>query len=594
MTVGETRFDELVPTGLPRGRDLVAAGRRRGDLLDVPASRYCQDRGVRSEREYKARARDYGMQTTFINIGYETWEETADVLNELEARGRAKDYVVDRATLVVDRRMGLPPEMRAGAVRETGLMLNDEHEWQATGRDVATQCQYADHNLFSPAALVNTEAAMKAGISYVGNLSQISWGWPPWDDDVERFSRTVQALGMLSAKRELFVVENYQDDGFPGSFYDVATMLGWALFMRRVTDLVGVDQSQTFGSQWSDPMLKQAYGLALDAVNPMRVPAAVIHSDTNSIEVDNDFDRNATLVAIDAYFSASRELRNPTGSALHVTPVTEAVRIPTVDDLDQSMMIGQEAIARARATAGVVDWRPIEALRDRMLEGGRRVFANMITGLRELGVDVEDPLQLLLATYRIGAAKLEELFHAGNPDPAYPRGFEPVVMSEVARRLLAWRDDAITRISRAGGLPDLSGVKVVAASGDIHEYGLFVVTEVLGRCGARVVDLGTSVGSAELAKVAREAAADALAVSTLNGGALDFAQNVQRELAMREISPVVFIGGRLTEARGDENSVDVRDDLRRLGVRTCDTIDDMVLGIRGALAGRDPGGSDAR
>ncbi len=410
---------------------------------------------------------------------------------------------------------------------------------------------------------------------------------------MERFSRTIQALGMISARRDLFVVENYQDDGFPGSFYDVATMLGWALFMRRVTDLVGVDQSQTFGSQWSDPILKQAYGLALDAVNPTRVPPAVIHSDTNSIDVNNDFDRNAALVAIDAYFSASRELRNPTGSALHVTPATEAVRIPTVDDLDQSMIIGQEAIARARATPEIVDWRPIEALRDRMLDGGRQVYANMMAGLSGLGVDIDDPLQLLLATYRIGAAKLEELFHGGTPDPSYPRGFEPVVMSEVARRLLAWRDDAIARVSRAGGLPDLSGIKIVAASGDIHEYGLFVVTELLGRCGARVIDLGTSVGSAELAKVAREAAADALAVSTLNGGALHFAQNIQRELDRRRISPPLFLGGRLTETRDGGDSVDVRGDLRRLGVHPCDTVDELALGIREALAGRGRGGADA-
>jgi methylmalonyl-CoA mutase cobalamin-binding subunit len=583
---GEASVEDLLPEDLPRGSDLARAGRVRGRSLQVATSRYCRERGVRCEREYKVVARERGIFTTFINIGYETWEETADVLNELGVRGRAKGYVVDRATLIVDRRMGLPPELRSTAVRETGLMFNDREEWLATGEDVSTQCQYADHNLFSPAAVLNTEAAMRAGISYIGNLSQISWEWPPWDDDVDRFCRTVEALGMISSQRELFVVENYQDDGFPGSFYDAATMLGWALFMRHVTNLVGVDQSQTFGSQWSDPMLKQAYGLALDAINTTRVPPAVIHSDTNSIGVHDNFDRNAALVAIDAYFSASRELRQPTGAAVHVTPVTEAVRIPTVDDLDQSMIIGQEAIARARATAGLVDWRPIETLRDQILDGGRRVFANIMTGLPELGVDVNDPLQLLLATYRIGAAKLEELFHAGQPDPAYPRRFEPVVMSEVARRLLAWRDDAVTRISGNAGLPDLSGIKIVAASGDIHEYGLFVVAQVLGRCGATVIDLGTSVGSAELAKIAREAAADALAVSTLNGGALGFAQKIQSELVKRDINPPLFMGGRLTETRGDENSVDVRDDLRRLGVHACDAVDDMVHEIRQALAAR--------
>ncbi len=160
MTPTELHVDELLPAEMPRGDDLVEAGRQRAGSIEVAISRYCRDRGVRSEREYKAHARDHAIQTTFINIGYETWEETADVLNELAARGAAKGYVVDRATLVVDRRMGLPPEMRAGAVRETGLMLGDQDEWLATGRDVPTQCQYADHNLFSPASILNTEAAM--------------------------------------------------------------------------------------------------------------------------------------------------------------------------------------------------------------------------------------------------------------------------------------------------------------------------------------------------------------------------------------------------------------------------------------------------
>jgi hypothetical protein len=109
VTFGEAGLEEIIPDDLPRGADLAEAGRIRGRSLEVPTSRYCRERGVRCERAYKAIARDRGIFTTFINIGYETWEETADVLNELGARGRAKGYVVDRATLIVDRRMGLPP-----------------------------------------------------------------------------------------------------------------------------------------------------------------------------------------------------------------------------------------------------------------------------------------------------------------------------------------------------------------------------------------------------------------------------------------------------------------------------------------------------
>ncbi len=583
----EIEIEDLLPADLPRGADLVAAGRRRAAPLPILRSNYCRERGVRCERDYKAHARENGIATTFMNIGYESWAETAAAVNELNSRGRRHGYFVDRITLITDRRMGLPPEMRAGALKETGLMFDNEAEWLATAKDVETQCQLSDHNLHSPAAVDNTEAAIKAGICYVGNFATFSYRYPEWPDDVSRFSRTVEALGMLAEKRADCLVENYQDDGFPGSFYDVATMLGWSLFTRYITaELVGVEQSQSFGSQWSDPILKRAYALALAKINPERTPAGYIHCDTNSFDAEDSFERVAAVTALDAYLNAAGELSFPSGAAIHVTPVSEAIRIPTMDDLHLSMLVAKEAIDRSRQTAGSFDWRPVEELSERIVIGGRQVFDNLLSGLPQLGIDVRDPLQILLGTARLGAARLEELFNAGQPEPSAPRGFTPVVTSEVLKRLVSWRDQAIARITEAGGLPDLRGVKIVAGSGDIHEYGLFVVTEVLARCGASVVDLGTSVGGDDLAKVAREAAADALVVSTLNGGAFAFAQRIREELARRSVDPPLFLGGRLTEDRDGDSSVDVRAEIREAGAFPCDSIDEMMREIRPVLAGR--------
>ena len=75
---------------------------------------------------------------------------------------------------------------------------------------------------------------------------------------------------------------------------------------------------------------------------------------------------------------------------------------------------------------GIVDWEPIYEMRDRIVDGGERVLRNLLDGLAEIGVDSEDPLQLLLATRRLGASTIEELFNAGEPDSGYPRGFKPV------------------------------------------------------------------------------------------------------------------------------------------------------------------------
>ena len=583
--MGDDIADDLLPADLPSSRDLLERGKARGTAIEVESSRYVRTRGFATERAWKEHARQSGVVTTYINLGYKSWTETAEAINDLNARGEKLGYSVDRVALIADRRMGLPADMRDAAIEETGLMLNSEEDWLGTGRDVDAQCEFADHNLNSPAAIENTALAMRSGITYIGNLATNSYKYPDWPDDVTRFARTVEALGMVSAHPDKFVVENYADDGFAGSFHDVATMLGWAMLQRELTEnVIGVAQCQTFGSQWSDPLLKQAYALALQAIDPHKTPVSYTHGDTNSFAVDDSLNRNAAVAALDAYYTAQRELSHPTGAAVHVTPASEAIRIPTIDDLVQTLTICGEVIRRAQSSPGLVNWPEIQALRDRILEGGRRVHRRMREGLPVLGIDVDDPLKLLLGTALLGAAKLEELFAVGEPDRSYPRGFKPVVMSEVLRRLLGWRDEALARIQTHGGLPDLAGVRIITGSGDIHEYGLFVVNDLLERCGARVTTLGTSVGAAEIAKIAREAAAEAVAISTYNGMALEFGCAIRDELRDRGMTPPIFLGGRLTEDRGGEHSVDVSADLRREGIYGCASAEDMLVELRPALS----------
>jgi methylmalonyl-CoA mutase cobalamin-binding subunit len=581
----EVELDELLPADLPRGDELVRTGKERGRQLPVGRSRYTQLHNVASDRAYKENCRQDGTITTYINLGYKTWSETRDALDYLVAEGKRLGYRLDRVSLIPDRRMGLPPELRDRALEETGIMMLDDTDWTGAATDTAVQPVWNDHNVGSPAAVVNTEAAIRAGFGYIGNLAQHQYGYPLWQDDVEQMSRAVEAAAMIAAKKgDGLVLESYIEDGFCASFHDLATSLGWCLVLRYIAEtLIGAAHSQSYGSTFSDPVRKQAFGLALEAINVDHVPPSFTHGDTNSFGVEDDYTRNAVIVATDVMYTVARELKHPTGAAIHATPVSEATRIPTVDELVESLVIANEAERRVRACQAIVDWRPIYELRDQIVAGGRRVFDNILRGLASIGVDENDPLQLLLATRRLGASRIEQLFGAGLPDNSYPRGFKPVVASDTLLRLLTRRDDVLREIGDAGGAPDLSGITVVAASGDIHEYGLFVLTEVLGHCGARVVDLGTSVTTPELAQVAVETDAEALALSTYNGMALSLGQQLLGELERRRVRPVVFMGGRLNEDLAGQPAADVRKELRAAGVVPCDSVQEMVLGLREGL-----------
>jgi len=569
---------ELVPADLPDGRALAARGRALARALDTGWSRYCRNRGVRSEREYKEGAIGRGEITYYINLGLKSWPETREALGDVLAACRRQGLKCDRVSLTADRRMGLPSGARPAALEETGIMFRNRGDWQGAGADLDIQPILNDHAVGSPASVENASAAIEAGFGYVGNLSQQAYRYPGWSSDVEQMISTVVAIGVIAGKKaDGIVLDSYIDDGFCASFHDAATSLGWCLMHRRIAaDLIGAAYAPSYGSTFADPLLKQAFGLALDRINVGRVPPSLVHGDTNSLDASYSLDRNAAIITSDIFFTIACQLAHPTGAAVHPTPLTEPSRIPTVEDIVQSLEIGNEAERRARQAVQLIDWRPVYALRDTILAGGRTVYRNMLDGLELLGVDVRDPLQLLVATKRLGAIAIERAFGAGEEDPSYLRGRRPVVPTDTFERAVSRRQKVLDSLRLMVPRPRLSGLRVVTASGDIHEYGLYVVVGVLDELGCEVIDLGTSVDNETVAAAAAESAADAIALSTYNGFAASLTGDLMQRLRQRGIHPRVYVGGRLTEDIGTAKSVDVSAKITQAGAIPCASVEQMI------------------
>lgn len=579
---------ELVPSDVPRGADLIREGLATGLRLAPAVSRYQRRHAVTSERAYKERCREERTITYYINLGLKSWPETREALGEVWAECERRRLRVDRVSLTADRRMGLMPEARAAAIEETGIMFWTAEDWAGVATEIEVQGIINDHAVGSPASVVNACAAIEAGVSYVGNLSQQAYDYPGWTSDVVQMAHTVIAIAVIAAQRDAGVVlDSYIDDGYCASFHDAATSLGWCLLHRRIADeLIGAAYSPSYGSTFADPTLKAAFGLALDAINTSRVPPSLVHGDTNSLDPSYALDRHAANVTSDVFFTIANQLAHPTGAAVHATPVTEPIRIPTTDDIIQSLEIANEAERRAREALTLIDWRPVHALRDRILEGGRRVYVNMLHGLTMLGVDVDDPMQLLIATKRLGAGRIEELWGAGDPDADFPRGFRPVAQTDTLARAVARREEVLAQVLAIQRDVDLRGLTVVAASSDIHEYGLDVVVAVLRELGCEVVNLGTSVDNDIIAASAAETAADAVALSTYNGAALRVTEGLIRLLSERDLRCATFVGGRLTQDFGPMKSVDVAPRIRDQGAHPCESVLDIVHELRELASSR--------
>lgn len=126
------------------------------------------------------------------------------------------------------------------------------------------------------------------------------------------------------------------------------------------------------------------------------------------------------------------------------------------------------------------------------------------------------------------------------------------------------------------GVAILRPMKVVIGSTDIHEFGLHVVTSALEALGIKPVVAGVDVDPDEFAELAKQESAKAILISTHNGMALTYAQQLLQEMKARNVTATVFFGRKLNQDfEGEDVPIDVSEDLERLGIRVCDNIDDL-------------------
>ncbi|HSS34313.1 MAG TPA: cobalamin-dependent protein [Solirubrobacterales bacterium] len=579
MTDLDVDLGALLPSDLPDGREAVAEGRALAAGVERARSLFCEANGVAAEREWRERARTEGFACTCMNIGLATWADTREALGRIHEDALSRGVrPPDRFNLIAERRMGLPKDKRAQAPQETGPALWSEQDWWDLAHTVPIQPEAADNMIGGPGSLDNALDALRVGITHIGVLSQYTWRWPYWDDEVSQTMAVLKAAGLLSAfKAEGVCFDSYLEDGYPGVFHDYANYVGWAMLERYVSEeLVGAAYSCSWGGLTQDPVVKSAVTLALHAVNPDAVPAGFVQGDT--IGNTPDLDSNLAVLSTDVLFMKLVDSRYRLGGAPIAVPVTETERIPSWDEVATVQTISRRLEEYVPLVDPVVDWGRIERLRDQLVAGGRRFFTAAIEGLGSAGIDVHDPAQLLLVLKRLGSSRCEELFGAGAPDEGFPRGRRPVLQTDLVKSTMAERERLLAELRGRGQEDAIRGMKVLVTSTDVHEFAEFLLTSALAAVGTEVIDFGINRDPEDIVKAVIETDADAVVVTTHNGVARSFGQRLIGALGQAQARQVpVFMGGVLNEdVDGSEIPIDVRADLNASGIETPGTIDRLV------------------
>lgn len=420
-----------------------------------------------------------------------------------------------------------------------------------------------------PASLENTVNALKAGVTTIGNLSQFfAHEAPMWRDHVKTTAETVCAIALMGGLREKgTLVHSYLEDGYGALFYDCATIAGWAMLERYIVEtLLGARLAHCIGGLTTNPVKRVGWIFALNDLYQGDCVGSMFYGDT--ISFSGDLVSNRGLIAEYLMWDILAQLKCPTGHAVLPLPVTEFIRTPSAEEIIEAQKFGHRIEATARRLFPYVDFSSSYEFATVSLSNGKLVCDNAMCGLREAGVDVEDPVQLLFVLKKLGPKLFEAAFGAGKEDPSYPGGRQPILPTDVFEMSRSCIERNRPFFSRKSAKKYLYRRRILLSSTDVHEHAIIVLESLLREAGADVFYLGAEKDTGEILQAASLNAVDTILISTHNGMALDYAQRLKKEMERQSIKIPVVMGGVLNQKFDDHAlPLDVSSQLLKLGFR---------------------------
>ena len=297
----------------------------------------------------------------------------------------------------------------------------------------------------------------------------------------------------------------------------------------------------------------------------------MIYGDT--ISFTRNFAENQGVLCEYLLWDIMAQLECPTGHAVLPLPITEAIRVPSVEEIVQAQILGRKIESAARRLHPHVDFGPAYEFADKVVSEGRAVFNRALDGFTEAGADIKNPLQMLYLLKKIGPTTFEKTFSTGNgADSSDDR--ELVVPTDVHLMSQRCVDENRHFFIQPGIKASFKGRHLLIASTDVHQNAIRILDQLLSLSGASITNIGAEKDADEVARIAKAADVEAILLSTHNGNALQYAQLLKKELKKQGLKIPVIMGGRLNQnIESEPLPVDVGDDLKALGFMPCTRID---------------------
>lgn len=555
--------------------------------ITVGNTLFFQKHGVKSEREYKEKMMKEGHIMKHSAIGLNTWDDEVEGLHELYEDLFEKDgSYIDRYGACLDWVMGVPDHLKDRVQPGASLILKNDEEWAALGQVVPIQPHCGDHMLGSLNSVQNAMRAIKAGVTTVGNFAQYtSYEYPGMDLEEYRTVDLLKGVGIMAEFADQgTIIHSNLDDGDGAQYHDLANLVGYARLERYIVeDLMDARIGHCFGNLFSDPMVRIVFNSTMWKINKFKTPGTMIYGNTLGFSETN-MPRNYGNISAYSMADALGQMICPTGHAITPIPTTEAVRVPTIQEIRETHNTVDRAIEAAADYLPYIDMEKIEAESDLLARCGNIYFERVINAFDDLGININHAGEVLAALKAVNTADLEVNFGVGQKEKDAMRGRIPVKPTAIVMEMNKQQADIEKNVQETLDEKPLNGINIVCAATDVHEFGKDISKSVVSKAGANVFDLGTNVAVEEIGDTIIETGSKALLISTYNGIAFTYAKQVVESLKEQGIEVPIVMGGRLNEiVEGEDAPVDVRDKIAELGVNVDNDIEKTVDYLISAL-----------
>jgi methylmalonyl-CoA mutase cobalamin-binding subunit len=570
----------MIPDSTPDWKKSWEEGYKIGQGIEIPETPFMKKYGVKNIADYLLMLGEQGKVLFKLNIGLASLEEEIAAMKEFEKWNEETGLNVSILHQLPQITIGVPKEKRENLPTALSFMLEEPEDWLNIAMASTVQPTFEDQHLGWPNAVENTINALKAGSTYTGLFGMFFQIAPGCPEEVWNQNENTKALGIAAAKYdEKVVINSNMDDSAPAYFMDFASFLAWGELERYiVSDLCKARYSYTFGNFTTNFQYAAAMILAAsDTFKKDDQPGnAYIQGDTLDAW-DHHIHGNYAPAVTESLMLILLARKYRIGFGYIAAPITERITVPTLQELFDISCAVQRTEEFAVYFEDLIDWTVIENLRDKLKEFSGKMFKNILNGLKESGVDITNPTEMMVVLKRTNMARFEKMFHPSivNDGNTHIVPLMPATLWERSKKLV---EDFANRLKDTEYAEKLKGKRLCVVSADIHYAGALVIAETLQKLGVDAIYGGSTLEALDVLDLADEQGITDICISLHNGQALPYSKLLLELASKRNKKYRFFMGGVLTSFvnESDKEPTDVTNILKGLGVHTSTSVEDLI------------------